>query len=373
MPGPGQIPRETWDRCVGHGDSTRPWLRSSTARLRGPALLVANTLNITADVLAVGAGMNVVGAGPIGLWAAIAGLAVTVLVITGSFETIARVFKLLCLALLAYLVVLFFADVSWRDVAVHTVVPHIELSTRYLALLVAVLGTTISPYLFFWQSAHRVEELKAEDLNGDKPATLADRTTKQARRKQRRSRFDVFFGIGFSNLVMFSVIVATGATIGAHGATDVNSAADAASALKPVAGSAASILFALGFIGSGMLAIPVLAGSASTGIAGLLGRDWGFSQRVREAPLFYALVALGSIGGTALSLIGVDPMSLLVVVAVINGIAAAPFLIVVMLISSNRSIMREHRNRRLAATLGWGTAGLMAVCAVALLGTTMTG
>ncbi|MBI2704797.1 MAG: Nramp family divalent metal transporter [Actinobacteria bacterium] len=335
-------------------------------------LLVANTLNITADVLAVGAGMNLLGAGPIELWAGVAGLAVTVLIITGSFETIARVFKFLCLALLVYIVVLFFAGVSWRDVALYTFVPHIELSAEYFALLVAVLGTTISPYLFFWQSAHRVEELEADGRNGDEATTLSDRTTKKAQRKERRSRFDVFFGIGFSNLVMFAIIVATGATIGAQGAADVNSAADAASALKPAAGNAASMLFALGFIGSGMLAIPVLAGSASTGIAGLLGQDWGFSERVRQAPLFYALVGLGTVGGTALSLLGVDPMSLLVVVAVINGIAAAPFLVVVMLIASDRSIMGEHRNRRVATILGWGTASLMGLCAVALLITTVT-
>ena len=331
------------------------------------ALLLANTLNITADVLAIGAGMNLLGAGPIWLWSAFAGIAVSVLVVTGSFETIANVFKVLCLGLLAYLVVLLFADVQWREVVANTLLPHITVSKEYLALLVAVLGTTISPYLFFWQSAHRIEQLEDADEGGAKAVTLAERTRKGAINKERHSRFDVFFGIGFSNLVMFSIIVATGATIGAHGSATVSSAAQAASALKPIAGRAASALFALGFIGSGMLAVPVLAGSASSGFAGLLGKDWGFSQPVRKAPLFYLLVAVGTLGGTALAMAGLEPITLLVVVAVINGIAAAPFLVVVMLISNNESIMGDRRNGRLARTLGWATAAIMGACAAALL------
>ena len=295
----------------------------------------------------------------------------TVLVITGSFRTIANVFKVLWVALLVYLVVLAFADVQWREVLLNTVVPHITLSRAYIALLVAVLGTTISPYLFFWQSAHRVEELKDADEGGSRAVRLEQRTTKGAANKERHTRFDVISGIGFSNLVMFSIIVATGATIGAHGSTTINSAAQAATALRPVAGQAATILFALGFIGSGMLAVPVLAGSASSGLAGLAGKDWGFSKGPSQAPLFYGLVGLGAIGGTALALVGLDPISLLVVVAVINGIAAAPFLVVVMLISGDAELMGEHRNKRLARTLGWTTAALMGACAIALIATSL--
>lgn len=334
------------------------------------ALLIANALNITADVLAVGAGMNLLHAGPITMWSAIAGASITVLLITGSFDTIAKVFKLLCIALLAYIAVLFSAGVDWRDVAAHTFVPHLEGSTEYLALLVAVLGTTISPYLFFWQSAHRVEERTDDDSADDAAETLDDVSSGEAARTERRSRFDVYFGVTYSNVVMFAIMVATGATIGAHGSNDVATAADAAAALRPLAGDAASMLFALGFIGAGMLAVPVLAGSASTGLAGLLGKEWGFSRRVRDAPVFYALVLAGTIGGTALSAIGVNPMSLLVIVAIINGIGATPFLIVVMLVSGDARVMGEHVNHRLSTVVGWTTVAVMAVSAVVLVVTT---
>ena len=342
------------------------WGRRSVGVLLA-ALLVANALNIIADVLAIGAGMHLLGAGPTSLWAAIAGVAVTALVVSGSFRMIETIFKVLCIALLAYVVVLFFAAVAWRQVVLQTVVPHVTFSREYLGLIVAVLGTTISPYLFFWQSSQRVEELQESDEGGDRAVTLDERTRRGARRKQRHTRFDVISGIAFSNIIMFAIIVATGATIGAHGSTQIDSATQAATALRPAAGGAATTLFALGFIGSGMIAVPVLAGSAASGLAGLAGRDWGFSMGVRQAPAFYLLVALGTIGGTAFALIGLNPITLLVVVAAINGIAAAPFLIVVMLISGDRELMGEHVNGRLAKTLGWAAVVVMGVAAMALI------
>ena len=324
-------------------------------------LIVANTLNITADLLAIGAGMNLLHLGPVWLWALIAGAAITILMLSGSFTVIQRVFKLLCLALLAYIAVLWFADVDWASVIGHTLIPHLQFTSAYLALLVAVLGTTISPYLFFWQTAHRVEELRDEDLGGDDPVALKDRTRANARTTQRKARFDVVSGMVLSNVVMFAIIVATASTIGAHGPKTIDGAAQAAAALKPVAGSLSSALFALGFIGSGMLAVPVLAGSGSVALAGLTGRDWGFAKNLAQAPLFYALVAVGTVGGTALSLVHVNPIKLLVVSAVINGLAAGPFLVIVMLISDDREIMGEHRNGRSARTIGWATTALMAV------------
>jgi NRAMP (natural resistance-associated macrophage protein)-like metal ion transporter len=336
-------------------------------------LIIANTLNITADLLAVGAGMNLLHLGPVWLWALIAGAAITTLMLSGSFIVIQRVFKLLCLALLSYVVVLVVADVDWRSVIVHTLVPHIQLTSAYLALLVAVLGTTISPYLFFWQTAHRVEELREEDLGGDDPVALKNRTRAKARTTQREARFDVFSGMALSNIVMFAIIVATASTIGAHGSKTIEGAAQAAEALKPVAGSLASALFALGFIGSGMLAVPVLAASGSVALAGLLDRDWGFAKGLAQAPLFYALVAVGTAGGTVLSLVHVNPIKLLVVSAVINGLAAGPFLIIVMLISDDHKIMGAQRNGRTARTIGWATTALMIVAGLALIYTTIAG
>ncbi|MDX6244089.1 MAG: hypothetical protein QOE76_1812 [Frankiales bacterium] len=328
------------------------------------ALIVANALNISADLVAVGSGMNLLHAGPIWLWALIAGVVISALVMLGSFARIAQVFKLLCLPLLAYFVVLFAVRVHWGDVGRHLVVPQITVSSNYLGLLVAVLGTTISPYLFFWQSAHRLEELRAEPLGGERAVGLPQRDPDEARHLQRTSRADVFVGMTFSNAVMFAIIVVTAVTL--HGKT-ISSAADAANALRPVAGRWSSTLFALGFVGTGMLAIPVLAGSGAAGMAGLLGKKWGFSRDVRKAPVFYGLVAVGTVGGTLLSLFTSNPIQLLVIVAIINGIAAAPFLALVMLIARDRDLMGEHRNGKLSALVGWLAFTAMTLGAVAIL------
>lgn len=329
------------------------------------ALIVANSLNIAADLVAIGSGMNLLHAGPIWVWALIAGIVTTGLLMMGSFDHIARVFKFLCLALLSYFIVLFVLHIKWSQVAINTFVPHLSFSKGYVALLVAVLGTTISPYLFFWQSAHRLEEMREEPVGGKTVVPLPQRDDEQAEQKKVTSRIDVFFGMTFSNLVMFAIIIAAATTL--HGKS-ISSAADAAAALKPVAGKWASDLFALGFIGTGMLAVPVLAGAGAAGLAGLFGKPFGFSRSLRKAPVFYGLVAIGTVGGAILSLLTHNPIHLLLIVAVINGVAAAPFLFIVMLISADKKIMGEYRNGRLATFIGWITFGLMAAAALALLG-----
>jgi NRAMP (natural resistance-associated macrophage protein)-like metal ion transporter len=333
------------------------------------ALIVANALNIAADLVAIGSGMQLLHAGPTWLWALMAGTLITTLLVLGTFARIARVFKVLCAALLAYLVVAVLVTHQWGSVLSHTFVPHLEFNKTYLALLVAVLGTTISPYLFFWQSAHRLEEMRDEPEGGAQAQPLKQQEPARAKRKQSTSRLDVFTGMTFSNLVMFAIIVATAETLHAHGETTVQSAAQAAEALKPFAGHFASTVFALGFIGSGLLAVPVLAGSGSVGMAGLLGKTWGFSRSVRKAPVFYGLVALGTVGGTALSLLHVNPIKLLILVAVINGVAAAPFLVVVMGVSSDKRLMGDYVNGKAAKFLGWATAALMGAAAIALFAT----
>lgn len=323
-------------------------------------LLVANTLNIAADLVAIGAGVNLLGGGPIWLWAIASGLIITVVAISGSYLVVSRVFKYLCAALLTYLFVIFFIDVHWRDVLVNSFVPHVELSKSYLALLIAVLGTTISPYLFFWQSAYRVEEMEEMGI-----APMAEETPEEIGEEESMEKFDVFFGMGFSNLVMFAIMLATASVFGHHGLT-INSAADAAAALKPVAGRWASLLFAVGFIGSGFLAVPVLAGSGAAAASGLMNRRYGFGQKAADAPLFYGLVLLGMAAGTALTLVHVNPIRLLVFVAELNGVAAVPFLLIVMIVSSSREIMGDYRNGKFATTLGWLTVALMSVASVGL-------
>ncbi|MGZ7085841.1 MAG: NRAMP family divalent metal transporter [Ilumatobacteraceae bacterium] len=326
----------------------------------------ANALNIAADLVAIGEGVHLLNAGPTTLWAVIAGLTILGLLVKFSYQVIARVFRLLCLALLSYVGVLFAVHLDWPTVLAHTMIPHIQFTKGYLTLLIAVLGTTISPYLFFWQTTNRVDEMREEDIGGASAVPLRRRLRSAAKSKLRLSRFDVFFGMAFSNFVMFAIIAATAATLGANGSVDISSAAEAATALRPVAGHLASMLFALGFIGSGMLAVPVLAGAGASGISGLLGKPTGFTNSIRQAPVFYGLVIVGTVAGTAFSAAGIDPIKLLVLVAVINGIAASPFLLIVMLVSGNRAIMGEQTNRRLSTTLGWLTFTVMAAAAVML-------
>lgn len=332
-------------------------------------LIVANTLNIAADLVAIGSGMNLLKAGPTWLWALLAGVAISILLVKGTFAHIELAFRALAAALLVYIIVAIIVTHDWLRVLIYTVDPHIQLNKAYIALLVAILGTTISPYLFFWQSANRLEEMRDAPEGGSRPEPLAVRSSARARLKLRTSRLDVFSGMGFSNIVMFAIIATTAETLHVHHITNIQSAAQAASSLKPFAGRLASVIFALGFIGSGLLAVPVLAASGSVGISGLAGKDWGFSRSVREAPLFYALVGLGTIGGTAFSLLHANPIKLLVFVAVINGVIAAPLLIVVLVISNSRRLMGDYANGRAANTLGWFTFALMAVASIALFAT----
>ena len=332
-------------------------------------LIVANTLNIAADLVAIGSGMNLLKAGPTWLWALLSGVAITVLLVKGTFARIELIFRALAAVLVLYVVTAVIVTHDWLRILEHTVVPHIELNKAYIAMLVAILGTTVSPYEFFWQSANRLEEMRDAPERGSLPETLPMRSRFRARLKQRTSRLDVFSGMAFSNIVMFAIIATTAETLHAHNITNIQSAAQAASSLKPFAGGLASVIFALGFIGSGLLAVPVLATSGSVGLSGLLGKEWGFSRSVRKAPLFYGLVGLGALGGTALSLLNVNPIKLLVFVAVINGVIAAPLLIIVLLISNSRRLMGDYVNGHVANILGWFTFALMAVASIALFAT----
>ena len=332
-------------------------------------LIIANTLNIAADLVAIGSGMKLLHAGPPWIWALVAGVVISVLLVKGSFARIAIVFRALAAVLVVYLIVAVIVTHHWLRVLSYTVIPHLQFNKGYIALLVALLGTTISPYLFFWQSANRLEEMRDEPRGGPSPVPLGMRSKSMAALKERTSRFDVFSGMAFSNVVMFAIIATTAETLHVHNVTNIQSAAQAATALKPFAGPLASTIFALGFIGSGFLAVPVLAASGSFGMAGLIGKEWGFSRSIREAPLFYLLVGVGTIGGMALSILNVNPIKLLVFVAVINGVIAAPLLIVVLIVSSNRSIMGDYVNGRVAKFLGWLTFAIMAGASIALFAT----
>jgi NRAMP (natural resistance-associated macrophage protein)-like metal ion transporter len=325
----------------------------------------ANALVVAADLMAVGAGFELLLGGPPWMWALAAGTGITLLVLKGSFARIAAVLKLLCLALLGYVAVLAVIDVDWGDIVSATFVPRLRFDAEYVRLLVPVLGATLPPYVFFWQSAHRLEEMRDEPTGDDAPVPLGQRPDRQARRTARTSALDVVCGMFFAVAVMFAVMVATAATRG-EGGGSIQSAADAARALEPVAGSAAKALFGVGFIAAGILAVPVLAGSGSAAMAGFFGREWGFSRSVRQAPVFYGLVAAGTAAGTLLSVVGVDPIGLLVTAATVNGITSAPLLVVVMLIAGDRSLMGDHRCSAVIRSLGWLAVAVMAAATLGL-------
>jgi Mn2+/Fe2+ NRAMP family transporter len=326
-------------------------------------LLVANVVNVAADLMAIGQGMQLLGAGPSQLWAPLGGIVLGVLLISGSYRLVAKVFVWLCMALFAYVIVLFLANVDWSQVWTGLTFQHLPLDLQFWGLIAAVFGTSISPYMFFWESGQRIEELRQAPEKGRRAASDRDIPEYKAERRRRQQRIDVATGMTFSVLVMFAIIVATGATIGRH-PQDINTAADAARALQPLAGPYAGAVFALGFIGTGLLSVPVLASSACIGLSGLTGKNWGFERRPRNAPVFYGLLVLGLLVGTVLAAVLTDAIGLLVFSAMLNAIAAAPFLVVVLLISGSGRLMGQRRNGRLATTAGWATAVVMAVVGV---------
>ncbi len=329
--------------------------------------LLANALVIAADLIAVGSGMELLRAGPTWVWALLAGAAITGLVLSGSFAVLARVLKVMCLALVGYVAVLFVVDVDWPAVVRHTLVPHVQLNATYLGLMLAVLGATLPPYVFLWQNVHRLEDMRDEPEGGPQPLPLHRRPPWSATRKQRTSSLDVVCGMTFAVMVMFAVMVSSAVTIAADGPRRITSAAQAAQALEPVAGGAAKAIFAVAFIAAGILAIPVIAGAGSAGLAGYLGRSWGFSRSIRQAPVFYSLVAAGTVAGTVLSLVGIDPIQLLVTAATVNGLTSAPLLALVMVISGDRRLMGVHRAGRTSRVLGWAAVALMSVTAIAVV------
>ena len=328
------------------------------------ALLFANVLNIAADVDAVGSGMSLLHTGPAWIWALLGGLVVLILLLKGSFPLVARVFILLALSLLAYVGVVAFTHPHLVSIVTHALVPHLRINKGYAEMVVAILGTTISPYMLFWQSGHRVEEMREEPAGGKWALPLGRRGWRAANFKRRAALLDVVAGMAFSQTVAAAIMIATADTLGSHHKT-IASAAQAASALRPLAGRFAELLFALGFIGSGLLAIPVLVGSASIGIAGLLGKEWGFSRPFREAPFFYWLIVAGTLFGTTLSVLPINVISLLVICAVVNGLLAPAFLVLLMLIAADTQLAGGIRANRVLRFGGWLTVAVMGAAALA--------
>ena len=322
-------------------------------------LVIANVINIAADLGGMAEATQMVIGAPAALSVPIYGTAIVGLLMWSSYRTIARVFKWLTLVLLAYVVTAFVAKVDWATAIHMTLVPHVEWSRGFFSVLVAILGTTISPYLFFWQAAQEVEEERA------KGRTLAQRRGATAE-ELAACRTDVVTGMFASNAIMYFIILTTAATLNAHGKTSIATAREAAEALRPLAGEGAYWLFTLGLIGTGVLAVPVLAGSCAYAIAEAAAWRGSLDRRPRRARKFYLVLAVAMGLGIALNYAGLNAIALLFTTAVINGVLAPPLILIVLLLTSDRTVMGDAVNSRPLATLGWITFGVMVVAALGL-------
>lgn len=324
-------------------------------------LAVANTVNLGADLGAMGEAAKLLIGGPAHLYVVLFGVGSALAAILIDYAAYVRILRWLTLALLAYVGTVLVVPVSWGSVIAAVALPPIELTSVYLLAVTAVFGTTIAPYLVFWQAAEEVE-----DLGGQGAAKGLAAVPGEAGREFRRIRLDTWVGIGFSNLVGFFIMVAAAATLHHAGATDIVSAEQAAEALRPLAGRFASFAFAAGIVGTGLLAVPVLAGAAAYAIGEALGRPVGLGRRPREARTFYGVIALSTLLGTLLHFTPIDPMRALFGSAVINGILVVPILAALILVAANRKVMGEFVPPRWLLGIGWATVAVMAATALAL-------
>jgi NRAMP (natural resistance-associated macrophage protein)-like metal ion transporter len=325
------------------------------------ALLIANTINAGADIGAIAAAINLLVPVPIGLMILPIALIILALQIWGSYRLIAKTFKWLTLALFAYIGAAVFAKPDAVQVLKSTFIPRLSFDPTFLSMLVAIFGTTISPYLFFWQADQEVEE----EISFGR-LTLAERRG-ASDAEMKYARWDVYIGMFLSNVVMYFIILATAATLFKGGSTNIQSATDAAQALKPLAHGAASLLFALGLIGTGFLAVPILTGSSAYAVTQAFGGRGGFNQKVRDAKLFYGVIIGSTLIGLLINFVGINPIRALFLAAVINGFLAPPLLVVIMLVANNRRVMRDRVNGRWSNILGWTTTAVMFSAAVALV------
>lgn len=310
-----------------------PWLLRAVVLL----LLVANVINLGADLGAMGAVLALVIPGPILLYTAGFALLSVLLEVFLSYEKYARVLKWATLSLFAYVGVLFVVDVPWNEAVRGILIPSFTFDRDHAMALVAIFGTTISPYLFFWQAGQEVEEQHRRHV---KPLHISHR---RAGIELKRIRTDTLVGMGFSHLVAMFIVIATAATLHANGVRDIGSAAQAAEALRPIAGDFAFALFAIGIIGTGLLALPVLAGSAAYAVSEAFGWVEGLDRKPREAKAFYGAIVAAVLGGLALNFAQIDPMKALYWAAVVNGLLAPPLMVVTMLIARSRKIMGKYR------------------------------
>jgi NRAMP (natural resistance-associated macrophage protein)-like metal ion transporter len=324
-------------------------------------LLAANTINLGADLGAMAAALKLLVPIPMPIAIAAFAIASVLLEVFARYARYVLVLKWLTLSLFAYVATVFIAGVPWGKAAHGILLPHLQSTGGYLTVLVAVLGTTISPYLFFWQAAEEVEKEK-EDSNAQ-PLTDAP---EQAGAALQRIRWDTYIGMGFSNLVALAIVITTAATLHTHGVTDITTSSQAAKALIPIAGRFAFTVFALGIIGTGLLAVPVLAGSAAYAVGEAFRWPVGLAMKSNRAKAFYGTITAAFILGALLNFSPIDPIKALFWSAVINGVVAVPVMVVMMILASRQSVMGEFCLRPVLKCIGWSATAVMTAAAVGM-------
>ena len=297
-------------------------------------LVVANFINLGADLGAMGDALRLLIGGPSGLYVVLFAAFCTTLEIYSSYQRYVKILKWMTLALFAYVAAALVVKVPWGEVTRDTFIPSITWSQDYLVLIVAILGTTISPYLFFWQASEEAEEERI-----DPSAHPLNETPREARKEFRRIEIDTYLGMGFSNIVALFIIITTAATLHANGVTNVQTSEQAAQALRPIAGDFAYVIFAVGILGTGLLAVPVLSGSAAYALAEAMQWQSGLDRSPQDAKRFYATIVGGTVIGIGINFVHIDPIKALFWTAVINGVVAVPLMIVMMLMTMRREVM----------------------------------
>ncbi|WP_459177262.1 NRAMP family divalent metal transporter [Ewingella americana] len=331
-------------------------------------LFIANTINIAADIAAMGQALALLIGGPPHLYALGFAVISLLLQIFIPYNSYVRVLKWLTLVLFAYVGIIFVVHIPWGQVLKSTFIPHISWKSDYIIMVVAIFGTTISPYLFFWQASQEVEELHLHP--NAKPLIDAPN---QASANFRRIRIDTLIGMGISNVVAFFIMLTTAVTLHMHHVTNIQTSAQAASALRPVAGQFAFWLFSLGIIGTGLLAIPVLAGSAAYAMAGAFQWRNSLEAKPVAAKHFYAIIAIAMLIGLGICFTPIDPIKALFWSAVINGVIAVPIMIIMMLMAINQKIMGEFVIGKCMQALGWACTGVMALVVLGMFWTMLFG
>jgi Mn2+/Fe2+ NRAMP family transporter len=325
-------------------------------------LVVANTLNIAADVAAMGEVSELVTGLNRHLMTILLALMSLLMQVFIPYHRYVAYLKWLTLSLLAYAAVLFTVQVPWGEVALRTIWPHVTLDAQAATVVVGVFGTTISPYLFFWQASEEVEDMRAH-----RHAAPLVKDAQAAPKELRRIKWDTWSGMFYSDVTAFIIILATAVTLHVNGVNDIQTAAQAASALKPIAGKFAFELFALGILGVGLIGVPVLAGSAGYAMAEAMGWKWGLERKATDARGFYGVIAVAVLAGMLLEFTPINPMKALFWSAVINGVVAVPLLVLIILLASRRSVMGEYTASRTLIVLGWIATLIMGAASVLML------